>query len=40
MFPLDFTEYPGHIVDLYCVGLSNATPFCKNYEKLNFALNF
>ena len=23
----------GHILDLYCVRLSNAAPFCKNYTK-------
>ena len=26
----------GHILDLYCVRLSNAAPFCKNYAKLYF----
>ena len=26
----------GHNLDLYCVLLSNATPFCKNYTKLYF----
>ena len=26
----------GHILDLYCAQLSNATPFCKNYKKLYF----
>ena len=26
----------GHIVSLYCVGLSNAAPFCKYYTKLYF----
>ena len=25
-----------HVLDLYCVRLSNATPFCKNYTKLSF----
>ena len=25
-----------HILDLYCVRLSNAAPFCKNYTKLYF----
>ena len=23
----------GHIIDLYCVRLSNAVPFCENYTK-------
>ena len=27
---------PGHILDLYCVRLSNTAPFCKNYAKLYF----
>ena len=27
---------PGHILDLYCVRLSNAAPFCKNYAKPYF----
>ena len=27
---------PGHILDLYCVELSNTTPFCENYTKLYF----
>ena len=26
----------GHILDLYCVRLSNAAPFCENYAKLYF----
>ena len=26
----------GHILDLYCVQLSNAAPFCQNYTKLYF----
>ena len=26
----------GHIVDLYCVRLSNAASFCENYVKLYF----
>ena len=26
----------GHILDLYCVRLSNAAPFCENYTKLYF----
>ena len=25
-----------HVLDLYCVRLSNAAPFCKNYTKLYF----
>ena len=25
-----------HILDLYCVRLSNAAPFCENYTKLYF----
>ena len=28
--------YTGHILDLYCVRLSKAVPFCKNYTKLYF----
>ena len=41
-FPLLFGElgtiwkYTGHILDLYCVRLSNATPFCENYAKVYF----
>ena len=27
---------PGHILDLYCVRLLNAAPFCENYAKLYF----
>ena len=27
---------PEHILDLYCIQLSNAGPFCKNYAKLYF----
>ena len=27
---------PGHILDLYRVGLSNVSPFCENYTKLYF----
>ena len=27
---------PGHILDLYCIRLSNASPFRKNYAKLYF----
>ena len=30
------TTHPAHILDLYCVQLSNAAPFCKNYIKLCF----
>ena len=30
------TTHPAHILDLYCVQLLNATPFCKNYTKLCF----
>ena len=26
----------GHIIDLYCVQLSNAAPFCESYAKLYF----
>ena len=26
----------GHILDLYCVRLSNAAPFCENYTKFYF----
>ena len=26
----------GHILDLYCIGLSNNAPFCKNYAKVYF----
>ena len=26
----------GHILDLYCVQLSNAASFCENYTKLYF----
>ena len=26
----------GHILDLYCVRLSHAAPFCENYTKLYF----
>ena len=29
-------ELAGHILDLYCVRLSNAGPFCQNYAKLYF----
>ena len=25
-----------HVLDLYCVGLSNAAPFCENYAKPYF----
>ena len=28
--------YLGHILDLYCVRLSNAALFCENYAKLYF----
>ena len=27
---------PGHILDLYCVRLLNAAPFCKSYAKLYY----
>ena len=27
---------PGHILDLYCIQLSNTAPFCKNYATLYF----
>ena len=30
------TTHPAHILDLYCVQLLNAAPFCKNYTKLCF----
>ena len=33
---LTFLMLPGHILDLYCVRLSNTAPFCKNYAKLYF----
>ena len=25
---------PGHIIDLFCIWLSNAVPLCENYTKL------
>ena len=31
-----FSPQSGHILDLYCVWLSNAAPFCQNYVKLYF----
>ena len=31
-----FSNLPGHILDLYCIQLSNAAPFCENYAKLYF----
>ena len=33
--PNNVTE-SGHILDLYCVRLLNAVPFCENYVKLYF----
>ena len=31
---------PGHILDLYCVRLSNAVHFCENYAKIMRKLSF
>ena len=28
-------ECAGHILDLYCIRLSNAAPFCENYTKFD-----
>ena len=29
-------RYSGHILDLYCIRLLCAAPFCKNYAKASF----
>ena len=33
---LELIPMTGHILDLYCVRLSNAAPFWENYAKLYF----
>ena len=30
------TKYAGHILDLYCIRLWSAAPFCKNFARLYF----
>ena len=30
------SQQAGHILDLYCIQLSNTAPFCENYTKLYF----
>ena len=34
--PVRSMKESGDILDLYCVQLSNAAPFCENYTKLYF----
>ena len=36
MIPSTFLLPAGHILDLYCIRLLNAAPFCENYTKLYF----
>ena len=36
MIPSTFLLPAGHILDLYCIRLLNAAPFCENYAKLYF----